>query len=192
MSALHPRNATVTWTPPSPPNGLISNYSICVCPGPVCSGSVVLSSSSDSNPADRNLGPSSPAPSSLAPGSGATPMPHVSLGSDGGSSTIPGSGLGLGPDSAVTHFVSAHANTPGSVASLPAPPGAAGVETGPSPVTSAALKGESSRGRGSDCFTAASDLRPVSVAGNITTSTLLDLLPFQTYRLQVQCNSTAR
>lgn len=102
-------------------------------------------------------------------------MSHVSLGSAGGSSTIPGSGVGVDPDSAVsevTHFVSAHATTPGAVASLPAPPGA--------------LKGESSRGGGSDCFTAASGLRSVSVAGNITTSTLLDLLPFQTYRLQVE------
>lgn len=205
VSELHPHSATITWTPPSPPNGIITNYSLCVCPSSVCSSSVALSFSSDSKPSlpayDKaadlksywNL-----RSSSVSPSSGPIAMSHVSMGSGGGSSTNHGYRFRVpDPASAVTesaHIMSVHRTSPGpsidSVSSL-AQPTAASVKTNPSPPSSAPPKRESFHGRMSDCFTAASDSSSVTVPGNITTSSLLDLLPFQTYTLQVQCNSMA-
>lgn len=205
VSELHPNSATITWTPPSPPNGIITNYRLCVCPSSVCSSTVALSFSSDSKPslpsydeaADlnsyRNL-----RSSSVSPSSGPIAMSHVSMSSGGGSNTIRGYRFSVpDPASAVTestHIMSVHRTSPGpssdSVSSL-VQPTVASVKTNPSPPSSAPPKKESFHGRMPDCFTAASDSSPVTVPGNITTSALLDLLPFQTYTLQVECNSMA-
>lgn len=205
MSELHPNSATITWTPPSPPNGIITNYSLCVCPSSVCSRSVALSFSSDSKPslpaydeaADLNSYQNLRS-SSVSPSSGPIAMSHVSMGSGGGSRTIRGYRFSVpDPASAITesaHIISVHRTSPGpstdSVSSH-AQPTAASVKTNPSPPSSASPKRESFHGHMSDCFTAASDSSSVTVPGNITTSSLMDLLPFQTYTLQVQCNSMA-
>lgn len=203
MSELHPNSATVTWTPPSPPNGIITNYSLCVCPSSVCSSSVALSSNSDSKPvlpvydeaADlnsyRNL-----RSSSVSPSSGPIAMSRVSMGSGGGSNKRQGSRFSLpDPESAITedtHIKSTDRTSTGpstdSVSSL-GQPTAASVKTNASPLSSTPPKRESFHGRMSDCFNAATDSSSVSVPGNITTSFLLDLHPFQTYTLQVQSNS---
>lgn len=205
VSELHPNSATITWTPPSPPNGIITNYRLCVCPSSVCSSSVPLSFSSDSKPslpsydkaADlnsyRNL-----RSSSVSPSSGPIAMSHVSMGSGGGSSTIRGYRFSV-PDPASTvtegaQIMSVHKTSPGSSSvsvSSVAQPTAASVKTNRSPPSSAHPKRESFQGRMPDCFTAASDSNSVTVPGNITTSSLPDLLPFQTYMLQVECNSMA-
>ncbi|TWW67416.1 Usherin Usher syndrome type IIa protein [Takifugu flavidus] len=200
VSELHPNSATITWTPPSPPNGIITNYSLCVCPSSVCSRSVALSFSSDSKPslpaydeaADLNSYQNLRS-SSVSPSSGPIAMSHVSMGSGGGSRTIRGYRFSVpDPASAITesaHIISVHRTSPGpstdSVSSH-AQPTAASVKTNPSPPSSASPKRESFHGHMSDCFTAASDSSSVTVPGNITTSSLMDLLPFQTYTLQME------
>lgn len=205
VSELHPNSATITWTPPSPPNGIITNYSLCVCPSSACSSSVALSFSSDSKPSLAAYDEAADLKSywnlrssSVSPSSGPIAMSPVSMGSGGGSSTNRSYRFSVpDPASAITeraHIMSVHRTSPDpstdSVSSL-AQPTAASVETNPSPPSSAPPKRESFHGGMSDCFTAASDSSSVTVPGNITTSSLLDLLPFQTYRLQVQWNSIA-
>lgn len=192
VSALHSRTATVNWTPPDPPNGIITNYSICVCRSSFCSSSsssMAVRSSSETRP-------------SLPVYDAATYMYpdqklRSSVGSDGSFSTIQGTRLSLlsDPGSAVTEdtqIKSALRSTQstGSVSSLSTETSAASVKTNHSPLSNTPVKRVSSHGPNSDCFTAAShsssNLRSVIVPGSITTSTLLDLLPYQTYKLQVK------
>ncbi|XP_053172998.1 usherin [Scomber japonicus] len=68
VSGLHPRSVTVTWVPPSQPNGIITNYTLYLHPSSVSAldskHSSVFSSSMTPN---SSLGPnSSPAPSTEA------------------------------------------------------------------------------------------------------------------------------
>uniref|UniRef100_A0A3Q4AAY9 Uncharacterized protein n=1 Tax=Mola mola TaxID=94237 RepID=A0A3Q4AAY9_MOLML len=44
VSGLHARSVRVNWFPPSQRNGIITNYTICLCPSSVCSTSRALSS----------------------------------------------------------------------------------------------------------------------------------------------------
>lgn len=50
VSRLHPRSATVNWIPPSLLNGIIRNFTICLCHSSVCRTNTTISSSLIPNP----------------------------------------------------------------------------------------------------------------------------------------------
>lgn len=98
VSGLHPRSVTVTWVPPSKPNGVITNYTICLCPSSICSTRITPSSSLGPNQSllphtegaadlnsDQNLIPTS---SLINPVSSPISMSTVNTGSNDSSSNI--------------------------------------------------------------------------------------------------------
>lgn len=50
VSRLHPRSATVNWIPPSPLNGIVRNFTICLCHSSVCRADTTISFSLIPNP----------------------------------------------------------------------------------------------------------------------------------------------
>lgn len=209
VSGLQSRSLTVTWAPPSQLNGVITHYSICLCPSSVCSRSVTLSSSFGPNP--------SPLPHSEGAASSSNiSMATVNTGSNDSSNTIQGSrpNLFTKPFSSLrpgitedTQSKSMHrTNTTkdlGFTSSHPAEKDAANLNLSlntlsnlyhpSSSDTEPILKKDLVHSPISGCFSAASDSssypRSVTVPGNTTSYTFLDLLPYQTYNFQVHYNS---
>ncbi|XP_056269140.1 usherin isoform X3 [Pseudoliparis swirei] len=208
VSRLHPRGVTITWDPPSQPNGIITHYTLHLSPGSTSSSgskpssvssiSSTLNSSLGRNPSQlpgteganltssHDLGPTS----SLAPrGVSLISMSAVPTGSDDGSSAIqgttpdflqnPSSSLSPGiadDDQIESTGVSASSQGPASNPTHP---------TGPSTPSDSPIAG---------FFSTASDSRSsrlsVTVPGNATSYTFLDLPPYQTYSLQMEvCTS---
>lgn len=226
MSGLHSRSLAVTWAPPSQLNGVITHYTICLCPSSVCSGSVTLSSSLGPNPsslplsegaglnADQNLRTTS---SLITLSSSNTSMAAVNTGSNDSSNTIqsgrpklftkPFSSLrpGIAEDnqSKSMHRTNTTKDL-GFTSFHPAEPDAASLNLSPNTLlsnlyhpsssdTEPILKKNLVHSPISGCFSAASDSssypQSVTVPGNTTSYTFLDLLPYQTYNFQVQYNS---
>lgn len=205
VSGLHSRSLTVTWAPPSQLNGIITDYTICLCPSSVCSHSVTLSSSLGLNPSplphskgaglnsDQTLRTTS---GLITLGSSNTSMANT--GSDDGSNTIQGSrpNLFTKPFSSLRPGITEDSQTKsmhrtnttkdlGFISFNPAKPDAASMNLSPNTFLSNFPV--------SGCFSAASDSssypRSVTVPGNTTSYTFLDLLPYQTYKFQVQYQS---
>lgn len=219
VSELHSRSATVTWDPPSQPNGIITNYTLYLCPQP---GSV----SSTSTILDSNLGPRlsllpstegvylnsghnlRPTPSYVTPGSGHIFMSTFNRSTNNSSSTIRGpkpnllsnliSSLRPGVSGDKNIESSRLTNTShghGSISFHPTEPSTSSVSPGPLPYnpdnngtslnTEHFIQQDPFHSPLSSSFGEASDSSSVTVPGNTTSYTFLDLLPHHTYSLQV-------
>ncbi|XP_078016774.1 usherin [Epinephelus lanceolatus] len=237
VSRLHPRSVTITWVPPSQPNGLITNYTLYLRPRFIASldfkpssasSTTQLSFSSGRNPslvpsteaAYLNTGHNLRPPSSLpTPGSSHISMSTISTGSNESSSTIqstrpnllsnPFSSLmpGVTEDNHIQSTgVSNASQGPTSISFNPTQPNTASVNPSSNlllsnPEHNAAssntehnLKQDSLHRPISDLTGAASDLSPsllsVTVPGNTTSYTFLDLLSYQTYSLKLEACTT--
>ncbi|KAM3624776.1 uncharacterized protein V6R79_001428 [Siganus canaliculatus] len=173
VSRLYPRSATITWLPPSQPNGIITNYTLCLRPG---------SSTNSSLGPDTSLPPNTGHNLRQTPGLTTPNSISTLTGSDESSSTMQDPSLKLLPDpfsnfsagSIVFHATEPsapyHAASSNSV-SIQKP------ESFVSPFSVAASN-------------ACSSPLSVTVPENTTSHTFLDLLPYQIYRLQVEaCTS---
>lgn len=189
VSGLHPRSLTITWVPPSQPNGIITNYTLYLCPSSVSSldfkpssvycTNTTLNSSLGPNP---RLLPSTEGPY-LNSGHNLRPSlrPGIAEESTNGSNT-----------SQSPIFISFHPTEP-STANIN--PSRSFLLSNPqynaaSSNTEHVLKQEPFHSPISGSFGAASDSTSsplsVTVPGNTTSYTFLDLLPYQTYSIQVQ------
>lgn len=175
VSRLHPRTATVTWAPPAPPNGIITNYTVCLCPSSVCSRSTALNSSANPNSTswsdDVGKDVSEENSSSVQ---------------DSRPSSIFSSKSSVTKDWQTKSPVEGGRNgsnltEPNSASMNPTP-------TSLSASSQAFLVTEHSLTSG--CFSSASGsssyLQSVTVSGNNTSYTFLDLRPYQTYSSQVR------
>ncbi|XP_029281914.1 LOW QUALITY PROTEIN: usherin [Cottoperca gobio] len=238
VSGLHPRSVTITWVPPSQPNGIITNYSLYLCPSSsssldfkpssVSCTSTTLNSSKGRNP---TLLPSTegahldsghdhrPTSNLTTPDSSHISMSTVNTGMNDSSSTIqdtrpnllpnPFSNMrpGITEDNQIESTgVSNRSQGPASISFHSTEPNTASVNLVPSLLLSTPeynatssntehiLQQDSFHSPLSGFFSAASDssssLLSVTVPGNTTSYTFLDLPPYQTYRLQVEaCTS---
>lgn len=225
VSGLHSRSLTVTWAPPSQLNGIITRYTICLCPSSVCSRSVTLSSSLGPNPsplphsegAGLNLDQNLRTSSLVTLSSSNTSMATVNTGSNDSSNTIHGSRpnlftkpvsslrLGITEDSQSKSMHRTNTTKDlGFTSFHPAEPDAASLNLSPNTLllnlyhpsssdTEPILKKDLVHSPIAGCFSADSDSssspRSVTVPGNTSSYTFLDLLPYQTYNFQVQYNS---
>lgn len=226
VSGLQSRSLTVTWAPPSQLNGVITHYSVCLCPSSVCSRSATLSSSLGPNPSplphsegaglnsDRNFRTTS---GLITLSSSNISMATVNTGSNNSSNTVQGSrpnlftkpfsslrpGITEDSQSKSMHRTNATKDL-GFTSFRPAEKDAANLNLSPNTLlsnlyhpsssdTEPILKKDLVHSPISGCFSAASDSssypRSVTVPGNTTSYTFLDLLPYQTYNFQVQYNS---
>ncbi len=234
VSGLHPRSVTVTWVPPSQPNGIIANYTLYLCPNSispvdfkpssVSSTSTTLNSSLGPNPSllsgtegayfdlGHNLRPIS---SPTTPVSSHNSISTVNTGSNDSSSPIQGtrpnllsnpfSSLrpGIAEDNQIESTRGSNtSHGPVSISFNPTEAHHANVNPSPSLLLSNPQYSATSSNTGhtlkqdpfhspvSGFFSAASDSGSspllVTVPGNTTSYTFLDLLPYQTYSLQVQ------
>ncbi|XP_069030560.1 usherin [Embiotoca jacksoni] len=235
VSGLHPRSVSVTWVPPTQPNGLITNFTLYLHPSSVTSLDSKLSSVSGTiSTLKPSLGPN---PSLLPSTEGAylnsghnfrptsnftTPqgsshmsMTSVNTGTNNISSTIqdrthnflpnhfstlrPGivehsqmestrlSNVSQSPSSILLHHTESNTTSISPSLSL-SNPGYIATSNN----TEQFIKQDPLRSPTSSSFNAASRLTPLSatVPGNTTSYTFLDLLPYQTYSLQVEaCTS---
>ena len=201
VSKLHPRSVTITWDPPSEPNGVITSYTLYLCLSSVCSSLNYslghnLSLLPKTEGAYLNSG-HNPIPTShlTTTGSSFISMSAVKTGSNDSSSTI----QGTKPNTLPHHFSSMR---PGTTDDNQSTRGR-NTSQGPSSISLPGLflsypyNASSSNseqdpflGPVSGLFSAASDSSSsplsVTVPGNTTSYTFLDLLPYQTYSLQVQ------
>ncbi|TNN67187.1 Usherin [Liparis tanakae] len=203
VSRLHPRGVTITWAPPSQPNGIIIHYTLHLSPAfssssgskpsSVSSISSTLNSSSGRNPsrlpgtegANLTSSPDLGSTSSLTPrGVSLISMSTVPTGSNDSSSAIQrttpdfpqnpssSSGPGIADDDQI-EATGVSASGQGPASNPPHP-------TGPSTPSHSPVAG---------FFSTASDSRSsrlsVTVPGNATSYTFLDLPPYQTYSLQL-------
>ncbi|XP_010791101.1 usherin [Notothenia coriiceps] len=188
VSELHPRSVIVTWVPPSQPNGMITNYTLYLYPSfissldfkpsSVSSTSTTLSSTSGLN---QSLLPSTEAPHlnsshdiistsvPTTPDSRPVSMSTINTGSNNSSSTIQGTRTKLIPNP----FSSMR---PGITEENPIE----STDSFQSPISSLYSAGSDS----------SSSRLSVIVPGNTTSYIFLDLLPYQTYRLQVEACSS--
>nr|XP_046239587.1 usherin [Scatophagus argus] len=177
VSGLHHRSVTISWVPPFRPNGVITNYTLFLCPNSVSCTSTALPSSSGPNQsllpntenaylnsATSSLTPSGPR-SNLLPNTFSSLKPAIAEDDQMGS--IHGSNTSQGRSS-----ISFHPYTTTS----------SNVEPN--------FKQDSYYSPMSGFFSAASDSSSpplsVTVPGNTTSYTFLDLVPYQTYSLQVE------
>ncbi|XP_074481361.1 usherin [Sebastes fasciatus] len=236
VSGLHPRSVTITWVPPSQPNGIITNYTLYLYPSSVSSldfkpssvssTSATLGSSSGLNP---NLLPSTegaylnsghnlrPTSNLTTPGSSLISMSTVNTGSNDSSSTIqytrpnllpnpfsslrPGStednqiqSTGVSNTSQGPASISLHSTEPARVNPSPSLLLPNPEYNANSSNTEHILKQDSIHSTVSGFYNAASDSSSsplsVTVPGNTTSYTFLNLPPYQTYNLQVEaCTS---
>lgn len=182
MTRLHPRSATVTWAAPAPPNGIVANYTACLCPRSVC-GNVTNSSLRPDDvgkhlDSDQDHGSSVISPE-LSPES-------VSAGEDD-SSSVQNSKPG------VTKEWQSKSPSNGSVLIHPNSTDGNPRPTSPSATSEVSL--ETERGPTSGCFSSASDpgslSRSVTVSANSTSYTFLDLRPYQIYTSQVRTGQSS-
>ncbi|XP_008295345.1 usherin-like, partial [Stegastes partitus] len=205
VSGLHSRSVSVNWVPPTQPNGIITNYTLYLHSGSVTPLDHKPSSVSSTN---LTLKPSlSPNPSMLPSTEGAylnsghNLRPTSSLTTPQGSNHIsilrPGvvkdnqiestgvSNVSRGPSSILFHPTKP-SSTSGSPSFSPSNPDYISYNTEyfakQDPINNPAFSS----------YSAASRSTPLSVTvpGNTTSYTFLDLLPYQTYSLQVEaCTS---
>lgn len=199
VSRLHPRSATVTWLPPAPPNGIITNYTICLCPSSMCSNNTTLNYSMipNSDPDRSSDQALRPTPSPVTPGS--SPISTSAFGKDNSNSVQDsGPSLNSSPPSSLKsgvtkdhrirsrHEPDRNHQGPSSFSLHPAELNAS--PTSASAGSEASLETEHSPTSG--CFSAASASslypRSVTVSGNSTSYTFLQLQPYQTYSCQVR------
>lgn len=213
VSVLHPRNVTVTWVPPSKPNGVITNYTVCLCPSSICSTRMTPSFVLGPNPslwphtegaADLNSSLNNPISSPIS-------MSTLNTGSNDSSSTIQSTkhNFHSNPSSSLRPNIREdihRTNTSqgsGFISFNLTEPTAANVNPSPSLLLSDTQHAASSDtepllgkslpyGPISGCSSTASDSssypRSVTVPGNTTSYAFLSLLPYQSYILQVQYN----
>ncbi|XP_030271338.1 usherin [Sparus aurata] len=204
VSKLHPRSVTITWDPPSKPNGVITSYTLYLCLSSVCSSlnyslghnlSLLPKTEGAYLNSDHN-----PIPTShlTTTGSSYISMSAVKTGSNDSLSTF----QGTKPNTLPHHFSGARPGTaddnqstrgrntsqdPSSI-SLPGL-----FMSYPYNASSSNTEQDSFLGPVFGLFSAASDSSSsplsVTVPGNTTSYTFLDLLPYQTYSLQMEaCN----
>lgn len=170
MTRLHPRSATLTWAAPAPPNGIITNYTACLCPSSVCSNITGLNSS-------------------VIPNSSSLPddvLKHLNSDHNGNSSSVQSSGTKAWQNKSPLE-AGRHRNdgsdliNPNSTSDNPR---ATSLSAGPEVF----LETEHSLTAG--CFSSAWDpsslSRLATVPGNSTNYTFLDLQPYQVYTSQVR------
>ncbi|XP_068431767.1 usherin [Clinocottus analis] len=206
VSRLHPRSVTLTWVPPSQANGIITNYTLYLCPSStsnskpssVSSTSTTVDSNSGRNTSllpstegayinsSRNLRPTS---SHTTPGLSHISMSTVTTGSNDSSSAIqstrpnllPNPFLSLTPGIADNNQnestdVSNTSEGPASIKFNPTEPNT----PSDSPIS----------GFFSTASDSCSSILSVTVPGNTSSYTFLDLPPYQTYSLQMEaCTS---
>lgn len=186
MSRLRPRTATVTWAPPSPPNGIITNYTVCLCPSSVCSNSSLIpNSTSWSDDVGKDVGSSQ------------TSVSANNSDSEDASSSVQDSGPSrvFSSKSSVTKDWQTKSpvegGRTGSNSSVLTQPNSASVDPTPTSLSASSqafLVTEHSLTSG--CFSSASAsssyLQSVTVSGNNASYTFLDLRPYETYSSQVR------
>ncbi|XP_059204973.1 usherin [Centropristis striata] len=234
VSGLHPRSVTITWAPPSQPNGIIINYTIYICPNSICSLDfkpslvfstiMTLSSSSGRNTsllsstesAHISSGHNLKTTSSLTTaGSSHVPISSVTAGSndstrtarDTTSSLLPNplsslrpgvtednqiQSTGVSDRSQANASISVHRTEPNTVSVNPSLLLSNPEYNETNLNTDNIIKQDSFHSPISGFFSAASDSSPLSVTvpGNTTSYTFLDLQPYQTYSFQVEACTT--
>ncbi|KAK2854220.1 hypothetical protein Q5P01_006881 [Channa striata] len=212
VSGLHPRSVTISWDPPSQPNGIITNYTLRLLPksSSISSMSATFNSSLGPNPNPlpgterlyHHLGHNLKPPSSRAtPGS-----VHMSVSSFNRSTnsslntlqgTIPGlffkpsSSLGPEDKNIESSRVRNISQAAGSISVQPTEPSSSSVSPGLS-LYDTHYSGSGSNTEHfrkqdpSSSFGEVSNLGSVTVPGNTTSYTFLNLLPYHTYSLQVE------
>lgn len=200
VSKLHPRSVTITWDPPAEPNGVITSYTLYLCLSSVCSNLNYslghnLSLLPKTEGAYLNSG-HNPIPTShlTTTGSSYISMSAVKTGSNDSLSTF----QGTKPNTLPHHFSGVRPGTTNDNQSTRG----RNTSQGPSSISlpglflsypynasSSNTEQDSFLGPISGLFSAASDSSSsplsVTVPGNTTSYTFLDLLPYQTYSLQV-------
>ncbi|XP_029001116.1 usherin isoform X2 [Betta splendens] len=211
VSGLHSRSATITWAPPTQPNGIITNYTLYLCP-------LTDSVSSTGTTLEPSSGPrlsqvpstESPASGSVTPGSDYVPTASFTR-STNDPVQVSEPNLLSGPISTLrpgilsdTNSGSSQSSNPnqdhGFILFKPTEPRTSSLGPGTSPYNaddnetgsnSEHLKKYDSYD--SSVFSAsseASDASSVTVPGNTTSYTFLGLLPYHAYSLQVEaCTS---
>ncbi|XP_060897032.1 usherin [Labrus mixtus] len=234
VSGLHPRSVTVTWVPPSQPNGIITNYTLYLKPNSlssfdlkpssVYSTSTTLNSSTDP---DQNLllsteeayldsGQTLAQTFSLTPPASSShiSMSNANTNSNDSSRTTQGTSPGLlanpyslspgnaGDNQTESTGVSNTSQGPGSFSLLSTKPNNTIVNPSPSPLQSntnysptttktkhvqnpASPDSTISTFFSEDSNSTSSTLS-VSVPGNTTSYTFLNLLPYQSYSLKLE------
>lgn len=201
VSGLHPRSATLTWAPPAPPNGVITNYTACLCLSSVCGNSTAQNSSFVPNSglwsedvgrdlsSDQDL-----RPGATSPGSGRVSVSTINMVSELNSSTIQHS----------THSRVFSSRSPlggggGNRSNGSTLAKQSSTRVNPRPTSLSAISEaffEMERSPTSGCFSAASDSssksRSATVSGNSTSFTFLELQPHQTYSCQVRTGKYCR
>ncbi|TMS13118.1 Usherin [Larimichthys crocea] len=199
VSGLHPRSATVSWVPPAQPNGIITNYTLYLRPSSVSSTSTALNSSLGPNPSRLHstegayLNSShNQKPSHTTPG---TSLSSANTHSNDSSVTFHATRPNLHPVTEDNQIKSTHvSNTSQGPSSISFHTTTANVNSSPSLLLSSPYSAASSNTglilQQDPFFSAASASSSspllVTVPGNTTTFTFLDLLPYQTYSLQVE------
>lgn len=212
VSGLHARRVTVTWVPPSQPNGIITNYTLYLCPEPSSVSSTILDSSLDPKisllPITEGVYANSghnpkPTSSRVTSGSGHISMLTFTRGTNGSSMLSPESDVLSNPNSSfrpditenkhiVSSFVSNTSQGHGSISVHSTETSISSLSPEPSPYNPD-YNGTNSKSERvikqdillSSSFSDASDSSSVTVPGNTTRYTVLNLLPFHTYSLQV-------
>ncbi|XP_070762485.1 usherin [Enoplosus armatus] len=179
VSLLHPRSVTITWVPPSQSNGIITNYTLYLCPSSTSSLDLKPSSvSSTSTTLNSSLGPN---PNLLPSIEGDSTRPKL----------LPNPFSSLRPDNTEGNRTE---STRGSNTSHPSLSLSNPQHNATSSNTEHILKQDPFHRPRSGLFSTASDScsssLSVTVPGNTTSYTFLDLLPYQTYSLQMEaCTS---
>ncbi|KAK2920361.1 hypothetical protein Q8A73_002565 [Channa argus] len=214
VSGLHPRSVTISWAPPSQSNGIITNYTLYLHPKPssVSSMSTAFNSGLGPNPSAvpgtervyHHLGHTLHPPSSLAtPGLGHMSMSSFERSANRSLNTLQGAVpdlffkpiSNLSPEDKDYSLVSNTSHGTGSLSVQPTEPSISGVSPGRF-MHNPGYDGTSSntehfkKQNPSSSFGEVSNLGSVTVPGNSTSHTFLDLLPYHNYSLQVEaCNS---
>ncbi|XP_044201958.1 usherin [Thunnus albacares] len=225
VSGLHPRSVTVTWVPPSQPNGIITNYTLYLHPSSISALDSKRSSVfSPSMSLNSSLGPNpSPAPSTegrylysrhnLRPTSNVTTLSssHISISTVRAHTNNPFSSSrpGISEDNQIESsrvnntsrgpgFSSFHHTEPNTISNVNPSPSLllSNPEYNSTSLnTDHFIKQDTIHRLISHSFSAASDSSssPLSatVPGNTTSYTFLDLLPYQTYNIQLAACTSA-
>lgn len=195
VSRLHLRSATVTWAAPAPPNGIITNYTVCLCPSLERSNNTAPNSSAFQNSSlwsdEVGKRPNSYhdlRPHVTRPDLRQKPTSDINTDSDDNSSSV------LHPPSSVTKDWQSKSplgveRNESNVLTLMNPNSTSHNSKPPLSTSPEAFLAKQHRLR-SGCFSSASDpsslSRSVTVSGNSTSSTFLDLRPYQIYISQVR------